>query len=213
MPPIRAPKLAISFENEISVASSALDAYLIISAVRVLVRRRGTVVGKGAYSCLEDIRRSCIDSAEHEAVRKQEVADGRAFGEKLGIHAQSKICSAPLTGRSIQQRPHHFVGCARHHGALDHDHMVIIDPGKCGADVACRLADVADIDTLPVEGRADRDKRDLAPRGPPIARSVVALIALPTCRSSSSSSPASKIGLLRRSRTSILVLSTSTQIT
>ena len=33
MPPSAAPRFAISFENEISVASSALDAYLIISAV------------------------------------------------------------------------------------------------------------------------------------------------------------------------------------
>ena len=46
MPPIFAPRLAISFENEIKAASKALDAYLIISAVRVLVRKRGTLVGK-----------------------------------------------------------------------------------------------------------------------------------------------------------------------
>ena len=39
-------RLPISLANEIIVASNAFDVYLIISAVRVSVRRRGTLVGK-----------------------------------------------------------------------------------------------------------------------------------------------------------------------
>ena len=44
--PTAAQRLPISFANEIIVASSAFDAYLIISAVRVLVSSRGTVDSK-----------------------------------------------------------------------------------------------------------------------------------------------------------------------
>ena len=136
----------------------------------VLNHLRGSRVGTQArHACrqrrvesLQNVRRSFIDSTEYEAVRKQEVVDGRAFGEKLGIHAQSKICPAPLAGCSIQYGPHHFVGRARHYRALDHDHMVFIDLGKRRAYLACRLADIADIDTLPVERRADCDERHLA---------------------------------------------------
>ena len=84
---------------------------------------------KGRVKSLQDIRRPFIDAAEHEAIRKQEIVDSRAFGEKFRIHAQSKICPAPLAGRIIQYRSDDFVGCARHHRALDHHHMVLIDLG------------------------------------------------------------------------------------
>ena len=42
MPPIAEPRLAISLANEIAVASIALEAYLIISAVGALVSTIGT---------------------------------------------------------------------------------------------------------------------------------------------------------------------------
>ena len=43
MPPMADPRLAISLENEIAVASMALEAYLIISAVAALVSTIGTL--------------------------------------------------------------------------------------------------------------------------------------------------------------------------
>ena len=48
-PPTALHRFAISLENEIRVASSAFDAYLIISAVALVTRRRGTP-SNGAYS-------------------------------------------------------------------------------------------------------------------------------------------------------------------
>ena len=94
MPPSAAPRLASSLENEIRLASSAFDAYLIISAVRGFVRMRGASRER-AVDFFECGDRPLVDAAEHDAVREHEVVDRLAFGQELRVHAHAEVRSRP----------------------------------------------------------------------------------------------------------------------
>ena len=62
MSPVAAQRLPISLANEIIVASSAFEAYLIISAVRVFVRNRGMLVGKRVVELASRLERALVDA-------------------------------------------------------------------------------------------------------------------------------------------------------
>ena len=94
--PTAAQRSANSFENEIIVASSALDAYLIISAVRVPVHEPGHVGGspRTAPRAAAQVRASMPPSTRRSG--SHEVADGLAFGQELRVHADAEVAARRL---------------------------------------------------------------------------------------------------------------------
>ncbi len=74
--------LAISLMKEMRVARKALEAYLIISAVR----RSVTMIGarSGQVQLRHLLGRIAVERAEHDPVGVHEVGEGRAFAQELG---------------------------------------------------------------------------------------------------------------------------------
>ena len=103
---------AISLENEIIVAMKAFDVYLIISAVRVVVRMTGVSLNI-AYIRRQDVGAAVVDAADHDAVRVHEVLDGHAFGQELRVHAEAEVDAGLLAGGPLELLAHHRVGGAR----------------------------------------------------------------------------------------------------
>ena len=75
MPPKVAHRFAISLENEIAVASRQFEAYLIISAVRGLVRTRSTPSNPAyASSRAARLRPSSVPRTTRSGLRKSRTA-------------------------------------------------------------------------------------------------------------------------------------------
>ena len=93
-------RLANSFENEIIVASSAFEAYLIISAVAYVVRTPRHVRER-RVEVLEHLGGALVDPAEHDAVGVHEVLDRLPLGEELRVHADAEVDAGPLVPRRL----------------------------------------------------------------------------------------------------------------
>ena len=192
--PTAAHRSAISFENEIIVASSAFDAYLIISAVACRrpdprhVRETPRRVARGRHA----VRSS--SAAEHDPVGRHEVLRPPALGQELRVHADAEAVAgrcpeaSSSDGRTTSSRG------AGDDRALDDDDVVAVlaraaprrprgtpparRRGRCpspsnGVPTAISVTSAR---ARPLRGRSSRASR------------------LPTLRSSSSSSPSSWIG-------------------
>ena len=87
--PTRSHSSAISFMNEMRVASIAFAAYLVISADGMSMKMIGLPVRtNGAYSSRHHGARVVRLDPQHDAIRLEEIIDRRAFLEKLRIAAQ-----------------------------------------------------------------------------------------------------------------------------
>ena len=81
--PSRSQIEAISLMKEILVARKALEAYLIISAVRRSVITTGAF--ERAVQLGDPLGRGAVVGAEHDAVGVHEVGDGRALAQELRV--------------------------------------------------------------------------------------------------------------------------------
>ena len=94
MPPSAAPEIGqLVRERDQRRQQRVADAYLIISAVRVLVRRRGTS-SNGSYRRAERVDAPLVDPAEDDAIGEQEIVHRFAFGQELRVHATPKSTPA-----------------------------------------------------------------------------------------------------------------------
>ena len=174
MSPSAAQRLEISLANEIAVASSAFDAYLIISAVVVFVRTRGSSSGKTGVQLLEHIRHALVDPAQNDSVGEHEVGDRLALGEELRVDADPEVVARLLARGLFEERQNDIAGRIRHDRALDDDGVVPALLAEREADFARGLAHGSEVDLRAVERRADCDQRDVRidDRRPQVARRV-----------------------------------------
>ena len=152
---------AISLENEISVARTEFETYLIISAVLLFVLDHGDAVERRVDLALS-IDRALVDAPEHDPVGPHEVVDGHALGQELRVHADPEVALRPAFPEAASSSgSDHVVGRARHDRALDDDDVV-------GRPCRDRLPDLAggsphegQVDRVTVERRAHGDEGDV----------------------------------------------------
>ena len=104
--PTRSHRFAISFMNEMRVASMALAAYLVSSAEAASMTRTGLPVRtKGAYSSTMISRARGVVGADDHAVRLQEVLDRGPFLQELRVrdHREGMAASPPRRPRCTRR--------------------------------------------------------------------------------------------------------------
>ncbi len=152
-----------------------------------------------------------IGAADHDAVGAHEVVHRHALSEEFGVHADAEVDADALARSTRQLHSYHVVGGARHHRALDNHRVERRLVAQRLADLACRFADVGQIDARAIERCAHGDERDARSRVQRLRRSVVARRRVPTCRASRTSRPFSWIGGSPRLMRSTFDASMSTQ--
>ncbi len=102
----------------------------------------------------------------------REVLHGRAFGEKLGIHAHTEVDAGALSRSLLQLLDDGTGGRPGHHRALDDHDVEVVGVAQCQADLAGGGLHVAQIDLAVARGCPDRDERQLRFQygGPQVAR-------------------------------------------
>ena len=126
--PSRSHRLAISLMKLIFVASMALAAYLVISALSGDMTRNGCSVRRnGLYSSCRRPRHLGPAHADDDPVGLHEVVDGGPFLEKLRIAGHVDGPARPLPEPLGQGA----IGADRH-GALDDDDRVLADVCRHG---------------------------------------------------------------------------------
>jgi hypothetical protein len=128
-----------------SVASTEFEAYLIISAVSVLVKIFGVLV----------------DAAHHDAVGLGKILYGCALGEELRIHAEPESRARLLAGSAFHGAPNHSIGGAGHHRALHYHRVEGILAGNGCADFFGGALDIGQVDAPACGGRAHRDEGEV----------------------------------------------------
>jgi hypothetical protein len=108
------------------------------------------------------LRRAVVVRADDDAVGLQEVLDGRAFLQELGVRDDGEFLRAAALGKLVGDGLAHAVGRADGHRGLVDDDAVVVE---MAADVPGRGGDVREIGRAVLAGRrADGDELDVAVR-------------------------------------------------
>ncbi len=118
--------------NEMRVASIAFAAYFVSSAEGGSITRMGLPVRtKGSYSLRMTASTVRVVGPDHDAVRLEEVVDGRPFLQELGVRDDRE--------RVLRERRHHVPDPGRrphrHRGLVDEDLVAVHRAGDAPRDV------------------------------------------------------------------------------
>jgi hypothetical protein len=150
--------------NEMRVASIALAAYLVSSALRVHHARAFVVAVERQVQLAHQLQRALpglvIGHTEHDAVRPHEVLHRGAFLEELGIAHDGEVGRAAACTQLTSHDGRQLLRRAHGHGGLLHDHLeaVHVAPDRAG-----RRMDMRQVRAAVVRGRrAHGDELHLA---------------------------------------------------
>ena len=209
----RLQRLPTSLAKHTLSACHVLLAYLIISAVRMLVvhhRRLDLAVER--FGRLR-VRRVVVADQRHR--RMAEVLDRRALAQELGVHRDAEPGPVLLARRPLERRNHHLVRRPRQHGAADDDDVVAVLVLRAPRQSARRRAPGRSGRGCRSGGSACRRRsaRGRSRRRPPSVLVVARSRPLAALSRISSSSPFSTIGLRPSLRLATLSGLTSTPTT
>ena len=98
--------------------------------------------GIGGVQGLQELARTHVVRADHDAVRLEEVVDRVAFLEELRIGHHVEFNGLAARGQFPGDELAHLVGRSHRHGGFVHDNLVI---PHAGADVPGHLVDVGQV--------------------------------------------------------------------
>ena len=120
----RLQRLPISLAKHTFSACQVLLAYLIISAVRMLVvHERRIHLG---VERLGRLRVRLVVVADERQRRIAEIVDRGAFAQELGVHGDAEAGPVLLARRPLERRDHDLVRRAGQHGAADDDDVIAV---------------------------------------------------------------------------------------